>query len=777
MKRLSTVLPFVLLAASAILIVLFYLQTRLMDLDRHDAAAQDLLRLKHLDTQLNEEILKAVSLQLSHFDSIVHTVSRMREINMRLHDSKNGLYGLISPKVDVDLDTYQSLLNEKLEMVETIKSRTAIMRNSISYLPLELSRITENRYGYETVEMLRLLNAMLIHNVSPTVINREDLNAAIERLRVLELSPQDRDDIDKVLLHVDANLKAQDDILSVVRDLLALPTTEKLDRIFQDHLAFSRGRIKATNVYRKTVLALSLLLFAGLAATLIKLRTARNNAEQMTRQFRDAAQSIDEGFAFFDANGHLSFWNGTFARLHNSISNELVKGVTFEDFFDACVSSGLYQTVEFDDKESSPDRLETHGSPYVVKSSNNTWMMASDSRMADGGTASVRVDITEAKHTEDELRKLSRAVEQSPASVMITDTAGHITYVNPKFLETTGYSADEIIGQKPNLINSGEKSNEEYGRLWSTISNGDEWRGEFHNRRKDGSLFWEYASISAIKNDKGEITHFIAVKEDITERKETMEALIKAKEQAELANHTKTQFLANMSHELRTPLNAIIGFSEIIKGQMFGPLGHENYIEYSGNILTSGRHLLDVINDILDVSRIETGNMDIHKGDVNVTELCKESYEMFREQADMSKLNFRISIDKTLPVIQGDAIRIKQIILNLLSNSIKFTPAQGTVDFSTYRDGDQLVISVRDTGHGIPQEQQSKILEPFEQVSDIYTRNHEGSGLGLYLVNSFVKLHDGTLIIDSTVDIGTTVTVRLPIGNTEEQHPPPQINV
>jgi len=767
MTRASRPLPFLLLAATAVLVVVFSFQTRLMDLDRHNTAAQDLLHLKQLDTRLNEETLKAVSLQLMHYDSIVSTVTRMKKLSAKLHDPASGLYGLVSPGVDKKLNIFRSHMLTKFDLVEAVKSRSAIVRNTLNYLPLEIDRITKNRHDPNVIDMHRLLSAVLFHNLSPTDSSHQDVNAVINALNKVGLNVQDRANINKVLIHTKANLEANDDIAANMVKFLKLPTSATLDSIFEAHAKFTIERIQAANQFRIVLLVLSLSLFAGLAFALLRLRKAHNLAERTSRQFRDAAQSIGEGFAFFDGKSRLSFWNSTFEKLHKGVGETLRRGVSFEEFQKACLTHGVYEDLVFDEDAGNDAISQALGHPYVIKSANDTWMLASDSRMADGGTASVRIDITEQKHSEEELRKLSRAVEQSPASVMITDTKGLITYVNPKFEDATGYTSAEAIGQRPQLISSGEKNAGEYEHLWNIISSGGEWRGEFHNKRKDGTLFWEYASISPIKNERGEVTSYVAVKEDITDRKKVISELISAKEQAELASHAKTQFLANMSHELRTPLNAIIGFSEMIKEQMFGPIGNDNYVEYGTNILTSGQHLLEVINNILDVSRIETGTMVIRDERVDIDELCHTCLDMVRPQADFAKLTLRGTIQDGLPHLRGDAVRLKQIILNLLSNAIKFTPQGGKIDFVMHQEEDgTIVLIVRDSGYGIPEDKQQTILEPFEQVSDIYTRNHEGSGMGLFLVNSFVTLHGGSLSIDSTVDTGTTITICLPAERT-----------
>lgn len=767
MTHASRPLPLLLLAATAVLVVTFFFQTSLMDLDRHNAVSHDLLNLKQLDTQLNEQTLKAAALQLVQYDSIVSTVKRMKALNKRLNSPSIGLYDHVSPGVNKQLTIFTTLMLAKIDLVESVKSHTAIVRNTLSYLPLEIERITKGRHGPEVMEMHRLLSAVLQHNLSPNDTTRAKALATMKNLRDANLNTTDRAIIDNVLNHVRANLKANDAISKDIEEFLQFPTLQALDLLFQAHTEFSTARIKNANQFRVVLLALSLVLFAGLAFALQRLRKARDLAERTSRQFRDAAESIGEGFAFFDGQSRLSFWNSTFERLHQGVGSALHTGIKFDTFYKACVEAGVYKDIILDDEKCPAPMSRSPGHPYVVKSSCDIWMLASDNRMADGGTASVRVDISDSKHAEEELRKLSRAVEQSPVSVMITDTGGDITYVNPKFEDSTGYTAAEVIGRRPSLISSGEKSASQYNELWKTISSGGEWRGEFHNKRKDGTLFWEFSSISPIKNERGEITSYLAVKEDITDRKHALSELLKAKEQAEQASHAKTQFLANMSHELRTPLNAIIGFSEIIKDQMFGPLGNDSYVDYSTNILSSGQHLLGVINDILDISRIETGTMDLHEGDMDFAALCQTCHGMVQPQADFAKLALSTHIQDGLPHLYGDAVRIKQIILNLLSNAVKFTPQGGKVDLIARQEDDgAITLIIRDTGYGIPKDKQQKILEPFEQVSDIYTRNHEGSGMGLFLVSSFVKLHGGSLGIDSNVDTGTTITITFPIERT-----------
>nr|NQU92346.1 PAS domain S-box protein [Bacteroidota bacterium] len=253
------------------------------------------------------------------------------------------------------------------------------------------------------------------------------------------------------------------------------------------------------------------------------------------------------------------------------------------------------------------------------------------------GILGVTRDITDRKKASDELRKLSRAIEQSPTSVLITDTNGTIEYANPKFTELTGYSLEEIKGKNPRIFKSGYTSTTEYKNLWKAITSGNEWRGELCNKRKDSSLFWEQASISSIKNDKGQIIHFLALKEDITEKKKNEEELIKAKEKAEESDRLKSAFLTNMSHEIRTPMNGILGFSDLLKEP---GLSSDEQQKYIGIIEKSGERMLNTINDLIDISKIEAGQEEIKESYINVNEQIDFLYNFFKPETSKNNIDF-----------------------------------------------------------------------------------------------------------------------------------------
>ena len=370
-------------------------------------------------------------------------------------------------------------------------------------------------------------------------------------------------------------------------------------------------------------------------------------------------------------------------------------------------------------------------------------------------------EITEMKEAEENLRQLSRAVEQDPNAVFITDMDGKIQFVNAMFTKSTGYTADEAIGQNASILKSGSTPREVYLDLWETIKAGKDWRSEIKDRRKDGSFFWVNETIGPVKDENGTITHYVATHEDITQRRQSENSMRQALEQAKIANRAKTELLANMSHELRTPLNAIIGFTGSITAEIFGPIGNEKYLEYIKDIGSSGEHLLELINDILDVSAIEAGKFELHEDHIVVDDLVAASLRLVVERAERKRIVLRTTVAQSLPLFYGDERRLKQILLNLLSNAVKFTPDGGLVTLSaSLADGGGHVFKVTDSGIGMSHGELVKAMTQFGQVDSGLSRKEEGAGLGLPLTKGLVELHGGTFDITSDKASGTTVIIK-----------------
>ena len=283
------------------------------------------------------------------------------------------------------------------------------------------------------------------------------------------------------------------------------------------------------------------------------------------------------------------------------------------------------------------------------------------------------------------------------------------------------------------------------------------------DRAKDGGVIPMDVTTNHLELDGKEYNCTFA--RDITDSKRAEKNLHAAMKQAEIANHAKSEFLANMSHELRTPLNAILGFSEILMKQLFGPLGSERYRSYAQDIHNSSSHLLGILNSILDLSKAEAGKLTLEEEEVELPEVFSECLRMFRDRAAEKQVKLTVDLPADMPRLRADRQLVSQIVINLLSNAVKFTQNGGEVTLSLAHDGDAgCAIRIADTGFGIAPEDLPRVVEPFVQVESAFSREYQGTGLGLPYVKKIMELHGGTLEIESALGQGTTVTAHFPVS-------------
>ncbi|MBN2746399.1 MAG: PAS domain S-box protein, partial [Bacteroidales bacterium] len=399
-------------------------------------------------------------------------------------------------------------------------------------------------------------------------------------------------------------------------------------------------------------------------------------------------------------------------------------------------------------------------------------------RKSDGTTADVEVfsskitidgvdylhsivhDVTEKIKAEEKLRLLSRSVEQNPVSIVITNSTGIIEYVNPAFSRITGYSLEEAVGQNPRILKSGHHSQKFYKNLWATILSGSDWRGELLNVTKEGLEYWEDVVISPIVNDGGKITHFVAVKEDISSKKKMIQDLTLAKEKAEESDRLKSAFLANMSHEIRTPMNGIIGFTGLLKDS---DLTGEERSQFIDIIQRSGQRMLNTVNDLIDISKIETGQMPVIYSEFDIFEKTESLFQFFLLEASDKgiSLKFDYNLKPNCRIIRSDEVKIDSIFSNLIKNAIKYTD-EGFITISLNSKGKSIEFSVTDTGIGIPKERQGAVFNRFEQADVADKRAYQGSGLGLTITKAYVEMLGGTISLESELGKGSKFTVFFP---------------
>jgi two-component system cell cycle sensor histidine kinase PleC len=407
----------------------------------------------------------------------------------------------------------------------------------------------------------------------------------------------------------------------------------------------------------------------------------------------------------------------------------------------------------------------------------------------------IAVDVTEQMRLVERSRtadiRLRDAIETISEAFVLWDSENRLVMCNSKYQQLHGIPDSAVVagtaytdviaaGRKP-LVRSqvvSEGVPEDGARTFELQLEDGRWLQINERRTKDGGFVSVGTDITQLKRHEGKLIdgerRLMATIADLRQSRQKLEQqaqqmvelaekYAEEKDRAEAANRTKSEFLANISHELRTPLNAIIGFSEIMQSGMFGTLGSPKYVEYSQDIHQSGTYLLGVINDVLDMSRIEAGRMVLHPEDVVLDELVDDSIRVVSTMAAAQQIEVQSEIGRKLRM-RGDRRALTQIMLNLLSNAVKFTPAGGRIRVRARSVGDAILFSVADSGIGIPRDALSKLGRPFEQVSNQFTKSHRGSGLGLAIASSQAGLHGGAMRIRSREGIGTIVSVRLPVA-------------
>ena len=368
-----------------------------------------------------------------------------------------------------------------------------------------------------------------------------------------------------------------------------------------------------------------------------------------------------------------------------------------------------------------------------------------------------------ARERDDALSLLTSIFDVSEIGIIVTDHSGKIVRINESFIRTYGWSRDEVINTEmvslvtPDEREAAKRNHDEF------IRTGVRSSGELKLIRKNGSIanvLFTTATMELSQKRRFQVTTVM----DITLRKQMEESLRMAKEQADTANRAKSTFLANMSHELRTPLNAIIGFSEMMMKETFGALGHEKYNEYMEDVHSSAEHLLEIINEVLDMSKIEAGRIELDEDEVDVGELIRSVIRMMASRAFGDGVSLNVEIHENFENLYGDQRLIKQILINLITNAVKFSNAGGEVStVGKMLDDGRMQIIIEDQGVGIPEEKIVQALKPFGQVSERpENSHHQGTGLGLPLAKAMAELHDGELSLESKVGQGTKVYVTFP---------------
>ncbi|MFQ5637738.1 MAG: PAS domain S-box protein [bacterium] len=496
--------------------------------------------------------------------------------------------------------------------------------------------------------------------------------------------------------------------------------------------------------------------------------TEHKHAEEELRKFKTISDKASYGTAIADLNGKLVYVNDTFAEMHGYKRKELIgkhlsifhseeqmEGVN--PLLDVLKRTGRFVAEEVWHKKKDGSVFPTLMNASIITDDNGEPLLMS----------ATAIDITELKRTEDQLRTLSRAIDQSPTSVIITDPQGNIEYVNPKFSQITGYTAKEVLGKNPRILKSGETPAKEYKKLWDTITSGGEWRGEFHNKKKNGELFWESASVSPIRDSEGVITHFVAVKEDITERKRLQEQRAELEKELRHAQKMETvgTLAGGIAHDFNNILQAIQGYVEMCLDDASDTRQVRADLE---EVLEATGRAKSLVRQILTFSR----HAEQERKPLRLNPIVKEALKLLKASLP-STIEIRHNLDAGCSAVLADPTQIHQVLMNLCTNAYQAMDRDGGVlevnlgmvvvdaelsrTYPNLSAGQYVRLTVRDTGRGMSQSTRERIFEPF-----FTTKVGEGTGLGLSVVHGIVANHDGEITVESKPGKGTTFHVYLP---------------
>ena len=487
-----------------------------------------------------------------------------------------------------------------------------------------------------------------------------------------------------------------------------------------------------------------------------------------------AINAVDCIFAIWDKDDRLVIFNDHFLKLNEAIIESCSPGTTFEQHIHAVVAHGLTGKSEGTD-EWIKNRLERHRNPrgaFEITRQDGKTILVNEAKLADGSTIIMSSDISPQKTTEFALRESQQKLLDfsSTAADWFWEMDADLRYsfISIDDPAVTGMRASEQLGLTHRETKPGRSGENKLGAFEKTLNNREHFRDiRFSRHLPDGTELHLAISGKPIFDTNGAFAGYRGGGRNINDLIETEEALRHEKERAEQASRAKSEFLAHMSHELRTPLNAILGFSDIIREQLFGPVGNASYQEYATDIHRSGEHLLSLINDLLDLSKIEAGKFELDEENLLLSDVIAQSERLFLHRLQQRRIRFTATISDDVRHLHADRRALAQVFFNILSNAEKFNVDGGSIVISIYRIEDGgIQISIKDTGCGFNTSEVDKALAPFGRIDNPMTRETPGTGLGLPIVRALMELHGGTLGITSGTDIGTEVFLTFPPSRT-----------
>ena len=710
-------------------VMVFFAARDTVDAERHAQLVSTFEAQSRVEASFDRDLLQVVAGLLPHYDT-------MLAYERELQDGLDALERL-NPHGDIPIDRlalYRQRVADKMQAAEQIKAVSAFVRREISYLPFAVTGFAD-RADQDTARRVQAALIALDTESRGDTSQSAGLLAEIDRF-----AASADDELRSIALHMRTLSEQQDLLRQAIDSYFAIASQPSMEQARHAYMAAFAVRQERTSILSRLLQVSTVLLFVALGWAIHRQAKAHDATLLARAQLVDAVTSLSEAFALFDKKRRLVLSNQGYDRL-------LDTPAPIAEFDQLMRTMG--GRLEAINRPVAPPDTD-HAQELLLRDrQTKRWYLFRSRHTSSGGLVCLFTDLTEDKHNEIELRKLTAAVEQSPIAVVITDADAAIEYVNPAFLTLTGYTLAEVIGENPRLLKSGEVDSTTYREMWKTLASGLTWSGDLINRKKNGDLFWESTVISPVRDHAGRITHYIALKEDITQQKRNADLLLDANADIE-------RMLFATSHDLQEPLRSIQIYCQRLERQIPAELG-EAARESMGYIADGARQISLLIAGLSAYSR--SGRPMAAFVPVDCAKAAEAAWSECKNTLGAPTLGVHWD---SLPVVSGDPVLLVMLFQNLFANAVKFarpgTPPKIAVHAE--RDGSGWRIDVIDNGIGIEADYLDKVIKPFARLHP--RAQYPGAGMGLASCDKIAKAHGGRLWLDSVPGQGTTVHVWLP---------------
>jgi len=761
-----------LLAGLGILFLMSFLfiKTQSVDLEEHNRIIDHISQFKQIDAILNRNVLEIRLGLLPYYDPTINNIFQLRQLQSELTEMMQQLCPEAVLAITKHAKQVDIALAQKQRALEAFKSSNAIITNSMHYLPTATSHVIDRLPYNKQNDALRqsintlLRDTMVLHLTRDTELGIK-LNNDINTLKnsFSQVPAAARDSLSILLAHIKIVLVNKNKLDELIHDLLAIPTTQHMDELRQAYLTEYNKMVHQANVFRSLLYSFSVLLLAYIGYILLRLGKTASTLRRTVADLNYQKFAMDQHaiVSITDKNGAITYANQSFCDLSNHSIEELI-GHSHN-----IVKSGLHPLSFYEELQQTISRGEVwHG--QINNRAKGGALYCVDTTIVpfrdDNGEVyqyvAIQTDITEIKKAEEQLRIQATALRLAANGIVITDQNGNIQWVNDAFTRLTGYSRDEVIGKTPSILKSGKHEDDFYRNIWQTILDKKVWHGELINRRKNGELYTEEQTISPVYDEQGVITHFIAIKQDITERKQTEEALRRSQKMEAIG-----QLSGGIAHDFNNQLGIILGYLDFLK--TLYP-ADEKPRQWVKTATKAALRCTDLTRQLLAFSRRQSVEKEI----INLNTSLKELETMISRSLT-PEVEVKYFLADDLWSTEINAGELQDVILNLAINARDAMPNGGELLIETSNvyleaasaelnysaeTGDYVQLMLSDTGTGMDKETLEHVFEPFFTTKP----KDKGTGLGMAMVYGFVKRYQGHIKIYSKKGRGTTMHLYLP---------------